>query len=68
MKGDLLWSSGSHLVVYENKLVLNLLYLEQITGRLLPDAVRQGKRLPFPWVVWDESTPHTFLISVISFV
>lgn len=61
-------SSGPHLVVYENKLVLNLLYLEQITRRLLPDAVHQGKQALFPWVVWDKSTPHTFLISVISFV
>lgn len=68
MKGDLLWSSGPHLVVYENKLVLNLLYLEQITRRLLPDAVHQGKQALFPWVVWDKFIPHTFLISVISFV
>ena len=68
MKGDLFWSSGPHLVVYENKLVLNLLYLEQITRKLLPDAVHQGKQALFPWVVWDKSIPHTFLISVISFV
>lgn len=46
MKGDLLWSWGPHLVVYENKLVLNLLYLEQITRRLLPDAVHQGETGP----------------------
>lgn len=42
MKRNLLWSSGPHLVVYENKLARNLLYLLQITERLLPDAVHRG--------------------------
>lgn len=56
------------MVVCENKLVLNILYLEQITMRLLPDAVHQGKQALLPWVVWEKSIPHTFLINVISFV
>lgn len=28
----------------------------------------EEKQALFAWVVWDKSTPHTFLISVISFV
>lgn len=69
MKGDLFWSLEPRLVVYGNKLVLNLLRLEQITRRLYPDAGRMGGTGSVSLGgIWDESTPHTFLISVISFV